>query len=173
MDNVHAASNVHDEKIEHMMDAYGTAVLRMCCAFLKDYALAEDAAQDTFVKAYRNLDGYQGESEISEKAWIMRIALNTCKDYRRTAWFRHMDRTVKAEEVAAQYLPEQADRALMDEIFALPVKLKEVILLYYFQGLNHQEIEQALGISHSTLYDRLGKARQKLRNALEGWDSDE
>lgn len=174
MDNVQAASNVHDKVIECMMDAYGTAVLRMCYAFLKDYALAEDAAQDTFIKAYRKLDGYLGTHEMSEKAWVMRIAVNTCKDYRRSAWFRRVDRSVRVEEVVeSQYLPERADRALMDEIMALPVKLKEVILLYYFQGLNHREIEQALDISHSTLYDRLEKAKQKLRGALERWDSDE
>lgn len=174
VDSVQAANNVHDGAIEHMMDAYGTAVLRMCYAFLKDYALAEDAAQDTFIKAYRKLDSYLGTQAMSEKAWVMRIAVNACKDYRRTAWFRHVDRSVRAEEAAElQYLPESTDRELMDEILVLPIKLKEVILLFYFQGLDHREIAQVLSISRSTLYDRLEKAKRKLRGALERWDSDE
>lgn len=174
MDNVRAADNVHEEAIQHMMDAYGTAVLRMCYAFLKDYALAEDAAQDTFIKAFRKMDSFHGENSMSEKAWLMRIAVNTCKDYRRTAWFRHVDRRVQAEEVPLmQYLPDQTDQALMEAVFSLPVKLKEVLLLYYFQGLSSNEVEQALHISRSTFFLRLKKAKQKLRGVLEGWDLDE
>lgn len=174
VDNVQAAGNVHGETIEHMMAAYGTAVLRMCYGFLKDYALAEDAAQDTFIKAYQKLDAFLGVHDLSQKAWIMRIAVNTCRDYRRTAWFRHVDRSVQADQMEKlQYLPGNADRALMDEILILPIRLKEVILLYYYQGLDYHEITQVLGISRSTMYERLEKARGKLRGALEGWDSDE
>lgn len=167
MDDAHAA-------VERMMDAYGTAVLRMCYAFLKDYALAEDAAQDTFIKAYNGLDAFRGKHDMSENAWIMRIAVNTCKDYRRTAWFRHTDRSRPAEEIASlQPQPETEDRELMEEVLALPAKLKEVVLLFYYQGLNHREISQALGISTSTVYERQKKARRKLRGTLERWDLDE
>ncbi|MDR0896353.1 MAG: sigma-70 family RNA polymerase sigma factor [Oscillospiraceae bacterium] len=174
MDSVRAAGNVHSEAIERMMDAYGTAVLRMCYAFLKDYALAEDAAQDAFIKAYRGLDGFLGAHEMSEKAWLMRIAVNTCKDYRRSAWFRFVDRNQPIEEAAqVQCLPSPSDRALMDEVMALPMKLKEVVLLYYYQGLDYNEIMQSLGISRSAVYDRLEKAKKKLRGALERWDCDE
>lgn len=174
MGNIQAADSVHNESIEHMMDTYGTAVLRMCYAFLKDYALAEDASQDTFIKAYRGLDAYLGAHEMSEKAWIMRIAVNTCKDYRKTAWFRHVDRSLRVEDIPKlAYLPDQTDRALMEEILMLPDKLKEIVLLHYYQGLDYHDITQALSISRSTMYDRLEKARRKLRGALERWDSHE
>lgn len=174
MDSVIAADNVHAEAIERMMDAYGTAVLRMCYAFLKDYALAEDASQDTFIKAFRGLDAYKGAHQMSEKAWIMKIAINTCKDYRRAAWFRHVDRSVAAEELQRfSACSDASDCALMDEILSLPMKLREVVILHYYQGFGYQETAQALGISRSTMYERLKKARRKLHGALEGWDSDE
>lgn len=161
------------QQIEQMMRTYGTSVLRMCHAYLRNAALAEDAAQDIFLKAYQSLNSFRNEREFSEKAWLMRIAVNTCRDYRRRAWFRHAERSVPIEE--AGDLTAEADmsaRWLADEIAALPYKLKEVILLHYYQSLSYDEIAALLEISRSTVYARLERARAKLRKELEGWDSD-
>jgi len=100
MDNALLASNVREDQIRYLMVAYGTPVLRMCYAYLKDTGMAEDAAQDTFIKAYQRLDRFDAHEAWSEKAWLMRIAINTCKNYRRSAWFRHVDRTVASDNLA-------------------------------------------------------------------------
>ena len=91
MDNALLASKVREDQINYLMVTYGTSVMRMCYAYLKDTGMAEDAAQDTFIKAYQHLDQFDAHEAWSEKAWLMRIAINTCKDYRRSAWFRHTD----------------------------------------------------------------------------------
>lgn len=64
-----------------MVERYQTPLRRMCCAILHDAALSEDAVQETFLKAYRAIDGFRGE--CGEKTWLMRIAINTCRDMRR------------------------------------------------------------------------------------------
>ena len=72
--------------LERLMAQYGTALLRMCCLYLRDYSLAEDAVQETFLKAYARLDSFRGD--CSEQTWLMKIAINTCRDMLRSAWMR-------------------------------------------------------------------------------------
>ena len=63
-------------EIKRMLDEYGAGLLRLCCLYLKDFSLAEDALQETFLNAFRGLDAFQGRS--SEKTWLTRIAINAC-----------------------------------------------------------------------------------------------
>lgn len=62
------------KSLERMMGQYGDALLRMCCLHLRDAALAEDAVQETFLRAYRRMDGFRGD--CSEQTWLMGIAIN-------------------------------------------------------------------------------------------------
>lgn len=75
--------------LENAMDRWETSLMRMCYAYLGDVLLAEDAVQETFLKAWKAYDRFRGEAD--EKTWLMRIAINNCKDMRRGAWFRHTD----------------------------------------------------------------------------------
>ncbi len=167
-------SDPRDTQIERMMKQYGTPVLRMCCAYLRDPSLAEDAVQEAFIKAYRKLDRAIGFDQKREKAWLMKIAINTCKDYFRGSWFRHIDRNVAAEDLASQnYEMDWKDRLLSDAVIQLPRKLKEVVLLFYYQEMSYEEVAKALSISRSTVYNRLVSARARMKDLLERWDWDE
>lgn len=157
--------NVQEETLRRMMTQYKNDLMRMCVAYLKDVALAEDAVQETFVKAYKALDTFRGDS--SEKTWLIRIAINTCRSIRRDRWFHFVDRSVAADTLPIQAASDE-DRTLMEAVLNLPYKYKEVVLLYYYQGLNLREISEALGITVSTISTRLKKARDKLRCELEG-----
>ena len=68
--------------IEEMIARYGGEILRLCLLYLGDRQLAEDAFQETFVKAWKGRDAFRGES--SEKTWLSRIAVNTCRDMLRS-----------------------------------------------------------------------------------------
>lgn len=156
-----------EERIERMVNLYQLSLLRLCIIYLHDEEQAKDAVQETFIKAYRNLDSFR--SEASEKTWLTRIAINTCKNVYRSAWFRHVDRSVTFDMMAERPAPEaQEDRALTEEIMNLPVKLKEVALLCWLQGMTYEEAAEFLKISRQAVAGRLNRARKKLRFALEG-----
>ena len=165
MEVVMGPDNVREETLQRMMAQYKNDLMRMCVVCLKDSALAEDAVQETFVKAYKAMATFRGES--SEKTWLMRIAINTCRDLRRDKWFRFVDRGVTPDNLPLQAAGDEG-RALMEAILNLPYKHKEVVLLYYYHGLNLKEISEALGVAASTISMRLKKARERLRRDLEG-----
>ena len=121
--------------LENWVEEYSDQVFRVCYLYLSDYALAEDALQDTWVKAWKALTR-QSDFPEHEKTWLMRITINTCKDYARTAWFRHVDRRTAAEEFPEAHLSTvQPDHSLSMVVMGLPGKYKQVILLYYYLSL--------------------------------------
>ena len=151
--------------MERIMEQYGDALLRMSYLYLKDYHLAEDAVQDTFLKIYKSYHGFQGKS--SEKTWVMRIAINVWKNYLRTGWLRRVvPSPVLLDSLSAEEFPEEDD--LLPRILNLPPKYKEVLLLYYYQELKIREISDILHIPESTVSIRLKRAREQLKIQLEG-----
>ena len=161
----HRASN---EDIERMMSLYGHALLRMCCVYLKDRALAEDAVQDTFFKAYLHFGSFNGL--CSEKTWLTKISINTCKSILRKPWLRHVDRSRDLGNLPL--LSGDAGRAdgdVLPAVMRLSEKYRCVVLLYYYQELKTEEIATILGIAPSTVLVRLKRAREKLKKQLEGW----
>ena len=156
-----------EEQLNHMVLTYEKDLLRLCAVYLRDVELARDAVQETFLKAYRRMDRFEGKS--SEKTWLMRIAINTCKDMQRGGWFRHVDRNAVLEDLPLPVSPPSVEHiALTSAIMALPRKYMEVILLHCDQGMNIRETAQALGITPPAVINRLKKARNELRIALEG-----
>ncbi len=158
-----------EKRIEHMISLYQLPLLRLCIMYLHDEEQAKDAVQETFIKAYRNLDSFRADS--SEKTWLTRIAINTCKNVYRTGWFRYIDRTVTLDMITERPAPAAAeDDELTTEIMNLPVKLREVALLCWLQGMAYEEAAETLGISRQAVGSRLNRARKKLRFALGGSD---
>ena len=78
-----------ESALSRWFDAYGTDVLRLCCFYLGRYADAEDAAQETFLKAWRHMQHFQGRNQCMPKTWLMKIACNTCRDHLRRAFRKH------------------------------------------------------------------------------------
>lgn len=158
-----------EQRLIEMVGTYQRPLLRMCYLMLKDEELARDAVQETFLKAYRAMDRFRGES--SEQTWLMRIAMNTCRDMRRSFWFRHVDRRITPEDLPETAWPGEANLALTMAVMQLPPREREVIMLYYYQGMTVQEIAQALGLAQSSVSGRLKKAKERLRQELErGYD---
>ena len=160
---------MEDSAFEELVAQNQEKLLRTCYLYLRDRQLAEDAVQETFLKAYRSLPAFRGDS--SEKTWLMRIAVNTCRDLYRSEWFRHMDRRVIPEELPESGVPfTSREESLIVEVMRLPRRLREATLLYYYHGMDEREIAEALGVSRSAVSDRLSRARRKLKELLEGRD---
>lgn len=167
MEAVKDPDSGRNEAIERMVEEWQLPLLRLCYIQLHDQTLAEDAVQETFVKAFRGWAQFRGQS--GEKTWLTRIAVNTCKDMQRGAWFRHTDRRVTPEmlpEAIAQ--PKETNLDLTLAVMNLPKKYREAIMLYYYQDMDVREIGTVLGIAQSSVSNRLKKGREMLRKALEG-----
>ena len=161
------------EWLENALARWEKPILYLCFAYLGDVAQAQDAVQETFFKAWKQFGGFRGEAD--EKTWLTRIAVNTCKDLRKSAWFRHTDRSVTPDllpEGAAPFQPR--DDTVTRAVMSLPEKLREATLLKWYQGLSLEEITRVLRVPRSTVNYRLKKAKTLLKDALEEWyDEDE
>lgn len=154
--------------LTRLMRAYGDSVKRLCCAYLGQMDAAEDAAQETFVKAFEHIDRLLSGEIANEKAWLMRIAVNNCRSVFRSPWARMFDRRRSIEELPLASPPGDDERiALTQAVMGLPVKLRELILLHYYQDLSLRACAQILDISAATASRRLAKAQEALRAALE------
>lgn len=162
---------VQDQRREWLNDAitrWERQILHLCFAYLGDTALAEDAVQETFLKAWKNYDNFRGEAE--EKTWLMRIAMNTCKDLLKSSWFRNTDRSVTPDQLPEGAVPfEERDDTVTRAVMGLPPKLREATLLRWYQGLTLEEMCRVMRLPRSTVNYRLKKAKTMLKGELEEW----
>ena len=141
-------------------DLYGADVLRLCCFYLGNRADAEDAAQETFLKAWRHMEHFQGRNQCTPKTWLMKIACNACRDCLRRASRKH---EVSKWDLSAFGQVSLEDRELILDVMALPEKYRAPLLLFYLQSMTMQETAKALRVSPSTVCRRLEKARGMLQ----------
>ena len=161
-----------DSIIDRVVNEWQLPLLRLCFIQLRDRTMAEDAVQETFIKAFRTWNSFRGE--CSERTWLVRIAMNTCRDMRRGGWFRHMNRSVTPEMLQETVVQPSEDRLeLTMAVMNLPVKFREAIILYYYQDMDTVEIGKVLGITQPSVSNRLKRGRELLRKALEGRELDE
>ena len=151
--------------VEELIDQHGDDILRLCLLYMGERQLAEDAFQETFVRAWRHLSAFRGES--SAKTWLSHIAVNVCRDMLRTPWLR-MRRSVRSvEEMEHLPAPDATPRhELMDAICALPDKYREVIVLVYVQDMKLREAAAQLRLPVPTVSTRLRRARARLAQLL-------
>lgn len=157
-----------EEVIEHLMMTYGTYILRLCYVSLNDRELAEEAAQDCFVKAYKAWPAFRNDS--SEKTWLSTIAVNTCRDYRRRRWFKARSMQVSLDDIPEPSVPfQELDDTLTRAVMKLPYRYRETILLHYYQDLPVSDIAAILNLKPASVYSRLRRAQQMLKPMLERW----
>lgn len=161
-----------DKLLRRLMNEYEITIRRVCYIYLQDAHLVEDAAQETFLRAYLSWEKFNGMS--SEKTWLIRIAINVCHNMRRSGWMRYVDRRIMLDQ-----LPEPISEAsysmieLTIDIMKLPSKLLDVVMLHDYQGFTVRETGMLLGITHQTVVNRLRKAHHQLRISLEGGNQDD
>ncbi len=158
--------------VAEMVTAYASFVYRVCLMVLRHAEDAEDAMQESLVKAVRGLGAYQHKDEGSFRAWLHRIALNTAISRLR----RHQLPQVEWEAMETAPAPhaDPEDHALQrltqEEVMAALDQLSEghrlVVVLRYYNGLSCEEIADLLDLPPGTVGSRLFNARQRLRDLL-------
>lgn len=154
-----------------LYEKYATDVLRMCYFYLADRQKAEDVVQDVFVRLITTNPELQ---EGREKAWLLKVAMNRCRDLWRGAWLKRVVLGSPAFELVAapdEYGQMADQQEMMGAVNQLPTMFKEVILLHYYQGYGISEIAEMMDLPEGTISSRLSRARKKLESILKGGDA--
>ena len=158
--------------VERLIEDYGQDVLKIAYLYVKDQQLAEDIFQEVFYKVMKNYHKFEHLS--SEKTWLIRITINTCKDLLRTSWLRRVTTFGTLEEQnQTQYeqpfdmTQSESNNELYEMIMKLPLRYKEVILLFYYEDFSYDEMAKILNIPKGTVQSRLARGREKLKKMME------
>ena len=153
-----------EEEANRAVDLYGDTVRRICMIHLKNKADTEDIFQNVFLKYVLRTAPF--DSPEHEKAWIIRVTANACKDLLRS-FFR--SRTVSFDVLieTPREMPEDHSD-ILEAVLALPEKYKDAIYLHYYEGYTAEEIGRILGKNTNTVYTLLTRAKQMLKTRLEG-----
>lgn len=153
-----------EEEAARAIERYGDMVRRLCLVHLKNPADTEDIFQNVFLKYV--LSPVVFESPEHEKAWLIRVTINACKDLVKS-FFR--SRTVPLEELLDQPAPLlEEHREVLEAVLALPQKYRDAVYLHYYEGYTAAEIGKLLGKNTNTVYTLLTRAREQLRKTLGG-----
>lgn len=154
--------------LEGLVDEYSNMILRIAMHQLKSRSEAEDMVQNVFLKLVRKQPDFR--SKEHEKAWIIRVTINLCKDYVKTAWFRRRVPLLQEPAGTPEYetLAHEENFEMLSVIHSLPRKYRTVIYLYYYEQWNIKEISGFLQVRESTVMSWLHRARAQLRVLLKG-----
>ena len=153
-----------EEEANRAIELYADTVKRICMVHLKNRADTEDIFQTVFLKYVLSSQFF--ESPEHEKAWIIRVTVNACRDLLKS-FFR--TRTVPLDQLPERVKGQKEDYSeLLEAVLSLPEKYKDVVYLYYYEGYKAEEIGRLLGKKVNTVYTLLTRARHLLKEKLEG-----
>lgn len=153
-----------EQEVNRAVEKYADTVFRICILHLKNSSDAEDIFQEVFLKYALNDKIFENASH--EKAWIIRVTVNACKDLIKN-FFR--SRTVSIDELISVACDEKEDLSyVLDAVLKLPVKYRDAIYLHYYEGYTALEIGEILGKKENTVYSLLSRGRSMLKESLEG-----
>ncbi|WP_281975348.1 sigma-70 family RNA polymerase sigma factor [Halobacillus litoralis] len=164
--------NTDKEILIELMGNYGDMVLRIAFTYVKEQQLAEDLAQDIFIRCYQKLHTFEERS--SYRTWLYRITVNHCKDYVGSWSFKNLipaeyfNSEKTYEDVSEQVIENEQNKLLFQKVLKLSVKLREVVIFYYYEELTIEEIADLLNIKENTVKTRLYRARKNLKKVLKG-----
>lgn len=170
-----------DIQFTDIFNTYQKPIYNYVLRMVRNPDIAEELTQEIFIKTYKNLSSYRGDSKIS--TWLYSIATNSCLDYFRTSDFKKSEKT---SAIILDVLPEEADtesikrillmddeliksemaECIRDYIENLPGDFRTVIILHDLEGFKNREIAKILKCSLETVKIRLHRARKKLQSIL-------
>ena len=157
--------------LNQLFREYATDLKKVAYLYINDHSECEDIIQEVYISCFQNLSKFRSESNY--KTWLTRITINKCKDHQRL-WrikniiYRPINNLIKKEISAEdQYFYRQHSKVILEQVSLLPIKFKEVLILYYFQEMTMQEVSEILEINHNTVKSRLLRGKNALLKNLE------
>lgn len=157
-----------EHEAEQALNAHGDSIRRVCFLHLKNNADVEDVFQEVFLKYILYEQTF--ESDAHERAWLLRVAINHCKDLLKS-FFRKRVSSLDDVDISAFSVRDE-DKSTLDAVLRLPDKYRDVIYLHYYEGYSAVEIAKMLGKRENTIYTWLARARAKLKETLGGGSFD-
>jgi RNA polymerase sigma-70 factor (ECF subfamily) len=152
----------NNDPISTALKTYANTVRRICFLYLRDSADADDVFQEVFLKLLQNKTPFAGAEH--EKAWLIRVTINKCKDTLKSFWRKNIQLTSIAELPAE----DTAENELLQIVLSLPYKYKEVIHLYYYEDYTVPQIAAMVKQKENTIYSQLHRARALIKRELGG-----
>lgn len=153
---------------ERLLDEYGNHILRLAYSYLHNQSDAEEVLQDTLIQFLKTAPAF--ESRNHEKAWMLHVAANVCKNRIQYNKLRETD------ELEENLVSEKRDdlRFVWEAVKALPVPYREIVHLFYYEGYSCAQIATILEMKEPTVRSNLHRGRIKLKEILkEAYDFDE
>ncbi len=154
---------VTDNELEYYIRNFRKNVYNAVLCYVRNPSDAEDITQDTFLKLYTYNKSFNDDEHV--KAWLLRCAINNCKNHLRSHWYRF---TVPLEAAENMTVADNTDHD--DEMLGIMKKLNRnnriALYMYYYEGYTIGEIGHILGISSDTVSSRLHRGRQQLKKLL-------
>lgn len=144
-------------EIEEVLNKYGDLIFRTCLILLGNTEDAQDAVQDTMIKYIRKAPKFQDENH--EKAWLLKVSSNRCKDILRY----RMNHSKFDVEILEQFSDESEDTGILEALMQIPEKYRLVLTLYYVDEYKIEEIAEIINRTASAVKMRLKKGRELLR----------
>ena len=144
------------------LEKYSDMVRRICFMYLRNDDDVDDVFQDVFLKLLQNKSPF--ENEEHEKAWLIRVTINKCKDIFKSFWRKN---TSSIEDIDPPF-EDKAENELIQVVLSLPQKYKDAVYLYYYEDYTVPKIAKLLGRKDSTVYSDLHRARDLIKQKLEG-----
>ena len=154
------------ERLEDIVDRYGQTILRTAYLYLKDRQRAEDVCQEVFIKLFRENKEFENQSH--EKAWILRVTINLCKDQLKSWWRKRrvpLEESIQCEDGGS--LPDET----LEKVLALPPQYREALYLYYYEGYSTPELASILHKKEATIRSYLHRGRALLKMEIGGNES--
>ena len=160
-------SSYKREEMEKIITEYGDMVYRMAYIQVKNRDIADDIYQEVWMKLIRQKNYIEPGEHL--KAWLLRMTINCCKDYWKSAWVQKIVGSVEAENEAGLELSQENEdeRGITECVQRLPQKYRTVIHLYYYEDYSQKEIANMLGMKENTVASLLKRGRERLKKMLE------
>ena len=150
--------------VEYWVDTYADTILRLSFSYLKNVQDAQDVSQTVFIKLLTTNQRFKDKEH--EKAYILRMTVNVCKDILKSAWRK---RTCTMEHCGEVVSPDtNDDNSVLWAVNQLDTKYRTVIYLHYYEGYKAKEIGKIMSVSVGSVHTRLVRGREKLKKILEG-----